>query len=57
MLDFIVLSSVLSLIPAYIAKGKGRPFATWFLLSMVLSPIIMLIAVLIVGKQTEVESG
>ena len=57
MFEWIVFTLVLSLIPAYIAKSKGRPFATWFLLSLLFSPVIMVVVVLLVGRPKEVESS
>lgn len=35
----------------FLASGKSRSFIGWFLLSLVISPIIGLIALLVVGEK------
>lgn len=51
-MELIVIWLALCLIPAYIASQKGRSGAGYFLLGVVLSPLIALIVVVLVSNQS-----
>jgi hypothetical protein len=51
--EILVIWLILSVIPGVIASDKGRSGFGYFLLSVVLSPLIGLIAALVVSSNTE----
>jgi len=52
-----ILWILFSVVPALIARSKGRSFILYLIASLIFSPIIMLIVALIVGKdQKSIEN-
>lgn len=49
-MDIIVFTLLLSLIPAFLAKSKGKSFAKWYIISALISPLIGLLIVLFLKK-------
>lgn len=49
MLAYLLIAIVLGLFVGYLASEKGRSFGGWFLLSLVVSPLLSLIGLLVVG--------
>lgn len=49
-MEIFLLVLVLALIPAYIAKSKGRSFVQWFIISALISPLIGLLIVVFLKK-------
>ena len=45
------MSVLFSLIPAYLAKKRDRSALLFFALSLIFSPLIMTIVVLVIGKK------
>ena len=46
---------LIGLVPAFIAKNKGRSFMGWYVISILLSPLIGLIAILCLGESDEMR--
>ncbi|TLP47203.1 MULTISPECIES: SHOCT domain-containing protein [Cohaesibacter] len=53
----VVLWLLFALIPGFVASGKGNSFILYFLVSLVLSPIVGLIIALIVPGKTATSPG
>jgi hypothetical protein len=49
-MEIIIFSLLLALIPAFLAKSKGKSFAKWYLISALISPLIGLLIVLFLKK-------
>ncbi len=49
LIGFLITSAILSAVVAWVASQKNRSPAAWFLISLLISPIIALLALLIAG--------
>ena len=52
-MEVIIFILLLALIPAYIAKNKGKSFVQWYIISALISPVIGLIIVLFLKKDED----
>ena len=52
---YLLSIALISLIPGFIAKNKGRSFWGYFFLSFVISPLITIIITLCLSRVTEAD--
>lgn len=56
-MEILILLALFALIPGFIAQSKGRSFFAWFVLSLVISPLIAGIIVLVLPSQNSSAAG